>query len=564
MRKMIYGSTLLLTFVYLSVTSAAAQDVATLKSLKPFSVSGTVGIGIGTYGVSGVPSRARNFSYLISGSPVISVYGISFPVGIVVSDQQRGFTQPFNQYGASPRYKWLTVHGGWRSVSFSPYTLGGAVFLGGGVEMNPGKLRLGFVYGRFNKAIEADSSKSTGYFTQIPAYKRTGYAAKVGYGTEDNHIDFIYLRAKDDSNSIRRPDAAYNIAPAENAVFGVSLKYKLFKHIVIESDVAGSLYTRDQGADTFSNELLKDAGLLNKLIKINAASQALTAGQASLGYESQAFNVRVQYKRADPNFQSMGAYYFETDVENYTLIPSFFLMKRHLIINGSIGWQHDNILKDKSFRSNKTIGNVNVGYNAQLFGVSVQYSNYGISQDRGLNPVIDTLRVSRTNHNVNGMFRLSFNNEQLSQSFILVANYQALVDLNKSTAGGTETNSKTGNLSWQGGLLKWGLNISASYNYTVADAPMLHSVIQGPSLGLDKQLWQSRVTLNTNWSYQLQTNNDIKAGKYLSGSFTGSVRVSKRNAVNATLGYLQSISDDVSQSPSFKEFRTNFTYAYTF
>lgn len=564
MRKLIYKATLLLAFVYLPVMIASAQDMAALNKQKPFSVSGTIGVGIGTYNVSGVPSRARSFSYLVSGSPVVSVYGISFPVGIVVSDQQRGFTQPFNQYGASPRYKWLTVHGGWRSVTFSPYTLGGAVFLGGGVEMNPGKLRLGFVYGRFNKAIEADSTKSTSYFSQIPAYKRTGYAAKIGYGTEDNHIDFIYMRAKDDSNSIRRPDALYNITPAENAVFGVSLKYKLFKHIVIESDVAGSLYTRDQGADTFSNELLKDAGVLNRLVKINASSQALTAGQASLGYEAQAFNIRVQYKRVDPNFQSMGAYYFETDVENYTLIPSFYFMRRRLIVNGSIGWQHDNILKDKSFRSNKTIGNVNVAFNEQAFGASVQYSNYGISQDRGLNPVIDTLRVSRTNHNVNAMLRYTLANEQLQQSFILVGNYQALVDLNKSTAGGTETNSKTGNLSWQGAFLKSGFNVSASYNYTVADAPFLHAVIHGPSVGLDKQLWQSRITLNTNWSYQLQTNNDTKAGRYISGTFTGSVRVSKRNALNATLGYLQSISDDEQQSPSFKEFRTNFTYAYTF
>lgn len=564
MRKLIYKSRLLLSFVCLPVIIASAQEVDQLARQKPFSLSGTIGVGIGTYSVSGVPSRARNFSYLFSGSPVVSLYGISFPVGIVVSDQQRGFTQPFNQYGASPRYKWLTVHAGWRSLQFSPFTLGGAVFLGGGVEMNPGKLRLGFVYGRFNKAVEADSSHTTSVFTQIPAYKRTGYAAKIGYGTEENHVDFIYMRAKDDSNSIRKPDASYNITPAENAVFGVSLKYKLFKHITIESDVAGSLYTRDQSSDTFSNELLKDAKLLTRLIKINASSQALTAGQASLGYEAQTFNVRLQYKRVDPNYQSMGAYYFETDVENYTIAPSVYLMQRRLIVNGSLGWQHDNILKDKSLRSKKTIGNVNVGYNVQKFGMNVQYSNYGISQDRGLNPVIDTLRVARTNHNVNTMTRFSFSNERLSQNIILVGTYQALVDLNKSTASGSETNSKTANISYQVGLLKAGVNLSAIYNYTVADAASFHTVIHGPSVGVDKQLWQSKLNLNTNWSYQLQSNNGVKAGHFISGTFTGSVRVSKKNAVNATLSYLQSVSEDVSQSPSFKEFRTNFTYAYTF
>ncbi|BAV10034.1 hypothetical protein SAMN05421788_1011464 [Filimonas lacunae] len=564
MRQLMYKSGLLPVFVCLSFSFLHAQDIDQLAKQKPVSISGTVGIGIGTYKVSGIPSRARKFSYLVSGSPVVSLYGISFPVGIVVSDQQRGFTQPFNQYGASPRYKWLTVHAGWRSLTFSPYTLGGAVFLGGGVEVNPGKLRLGFIYGRFNKAIEADSSKSSNVFTQIPAYKRTGYAAKIGYGTEENHIDFIYLKAKDDSNSVRKLPSSYNITPAENAVFGVSFRYKILKHILLEGDGAGSLYTRDLGADTFSNELLKDAKLLTRIAKINASTQALTAAQAAIGYEAKAFTVKLQYKRIDPNYQSMGAYYFETDVENYTVAPSFFLLQRKLVVSGSLGWQHDNILKDKSFRSNKTIGNVNVGYNVQSFGANVQYSNYGINQSRGLNPVIDTLRVARTNHNLNGMARFSFNSDQLTQNIILVANYQAMVDLNSFTAANSETNSKTGNLSYQVGFVKPGVNVSAVYNYTVADAPSVHTVIHGPSLGLDKQLWQSKLLLNTNWSYQLQSTNSVKAGHYISGSFTGSVRVSKRNSVNATLTYLRSASEDETLNPSFSEFRTNFTYAYTF
>ena len=124
---------------------ASAQDIDNLVHAKPFVISGTAGLGLGTYSSSGISARAKSFSYLFSGSPVVSIYGIAFPLSIVVSDQQKSFTQPFNQYGVSPHYKWITVHGGWRSLTFSPYTLAGYNFLGMGVELNPGKLRAAFM-----------------------------------------------------------------------------------------------------------------------------------------------------------------------------------------------------------------------------------------------------------------------------------------------------------------------------------------------------------------------------------------------------------------------------------
>jgi hypothetical protein len=114
--------------------------------------------------------RERSFSYLFNGAPTITIYGISFPFSVVISDQQRGFRQPFNQYGISPQYKWLTVHAGWQSITWSPFTLAGYNFLGGGVEATPSKWRLGFIYGRFNKAIEENSTQPLSF--QTPAYKQ--------------------------------------------------------------------------------------------------------------------------------------------------------------------------------------------------------------------------------------------------------------------------------------------------------------------------------------------------------------------------------------------------------
>ncbi|MEP6611948.1 MAG: hypothetical protein ABJA76_08695, partial [Mucilaginibacter sp.] len=247
MKQLAYST---LFFIQLMLLNFAvkAQDVSQLGDQKPFVINGTVGMGLGTYSASGIDNRQRSFSYLFSGAPNISVYGVTFPFSIVVSDQQRGFRQPFNQYGISPTYKWVTLHLGWQSIQWSEFTMAGYNLLGAGVELNPGKLRLGFVYGRFNKAIESDLAQPLLF--QTPAYKRTGFSAKMGYGTERNHLDVTVLNAKDDPNSLKVTPITTELQPAQNLVLGITSKWSFLKHFVWDIDVAGSLYTRNITADS--------------------------------------------------------------------------------------------------------------------------------------------------------------------------------------------------------------------------------------------------------------------------------------------------------------------------
>ena len=430
-----------------------AQDIQQLVKQKPIVISGSLGLGIGTYSSSGIPARQRAFSYLFNGAPSLSLYGVAFPFSVVVSDQQRGFTQPFNQYGISPTYKWVTIHAGWQSLQWSPYTLAGYNFLGGGAELNPGKLRFGFIYGRFNKAIEEDPLRITS-FSQTPAYRRIGLSTKIGYGTERNHLDLTLLKAKDQVGSLANRPTSFNLTPGENLVLGVSGKFSFLKHFVVGFDAAGSLYTRNLLADTVGNLQLNRLNFIKGLVHLNASTQFLTAGNTSLGYQAKNYNVLVRYKRIDPDFKSMGAYYFENDVQNYTVEGGVKLLKGLMQVNGTFGLQNDNLLHDKAYQSNRKIGSVNANYNKPNYGIDVRYSNYGITQDRGLNPIVDTLRVAKTNHNLNAMLRYSITDSLLSHSFILVANLQSLVDLNTFTSAQSLSNSKTANLSYQLGLQK--------------------------------------------------------------------------------------------------------------
>ena len=547
----------------LSFFAANAQDVGNLVQQKPFAISGVLSVGLGTYSSDGITPRERGFSYLFSGSPTVSIYGVSFPFSVVVSDQQRGFRQPFNQYGISPTYKWVTVHAGWQSIAWSPFTLAGYNFLGGGVELNPGKLRLGFIYGRFNKAIEPNPNQSSAFF-QTPAYKRTGYAARVGYGTYRNHLDFTFLSAKDDSTSLINKPTAPGLTPASNIVLGISSKLTFFKHFDWSFDVAGSLYTRNLASDTLGSLDLEKAKFIKTLIRINSSTQFLTAAETHFGYQNKNYNIALMYRRIDPDYKSMGAYYFETDVANYTVNGSITLLQNKVRLNGSLGFQNDNLRHDRTATSHRDISSLGVAYNTPAYGAEIHYSNYGITQDRGLNPLIDTFRVARTNYNFNGLLRYTLSKDSLlSHSFFLIGSLQSLVDLNHFTSLQNQTNSKTANLSYQLGFLKTGLSINANYSYTVADLPAIHTVLTGPTFGVNKLLNKGKLNLSANISYQQQQNNNKNAGSVINGILNGSYQLSRRDAVNLSFIYLKSNSKDATL-PSFNEQRTVFNLTHAF
>ncbi len=221
---------ILLTSLFSGILSynVMSQNVESMINEKPVKFSGSLSAQFLGYSTTRERPSRDPFVWTLSGSPTLSVYGFNVPFSFVISPKQRNFRQPFNQFGMSPYYKWLTVHAGYRNVNFSRYTMAGHTFLGGGIEATPGNFRLGFVYGRFLKAIE-DDSLNVEYV--IPTYQRTGYSMKIGYGPQSNYVDLIMFKAKDDTGSIDTPDPAADVIPGENLVFGIKTFQRFLKKI---------------------------------------------------------------------------------------------------------------------------------------------------------------------------------------------------------------------------------------------------------------------------------------------------------------------------------------------
>ncbi|HEY0109211.1 MAG TPA: hypothetical protein VGB67_06245, partial [Fibrella sp.] len=180
-----------------SVHATRPDSVTSEPAAPAIQLAGEVTLSTGFYAMTGLEApRAQAMPWSLSGNLTINTRsGWNVPVRLVWSSQNNQYRQPYNQLGASPRYKdWLTLHAGYRNIVFSPLTLAGHTFLGVGLELNPGLLRVGAIVGKFNRAIDASYADPD----QVATFLRTGYSIKLGVGNQQNYLDLIVLRVADD------------------------------------------------------------------------------------------------------------------------------------------------------------------------------------------------------------------------------------------------------------------------------------------------------------------------------------------------------------------------------
>ena len=379
------------------------------------------------------------------------------------------------------------------------------------------------------------------------------------------------LRAKDDTTSLASSSLTpeQNVAPAENLVVGVTSRLLLVKHFLVEIDAAASAYTRD----VFATEVQAEAKnplfkLFGNLITPRLSTQLTQATQAAVGYQDKWGSLKLQYKRIDPNFQTMGAYYFQSDIESYTVATSLNILKGKARLSASYGKQIDNLANNKNAGTGRSIGSLMGSFNpTPVFGLDVSLSNYGLSQKAGLRPLIDTLRIAQNNFSTTVNTRYSIFNEDVSHILTLTASHQQLSDLNDATSAQTENDNQNINLGYflQQNRSGFGLNLMLSYTQTSMPVtiPATESKVKfyGPTLGTNYSFFKRKLTTSANASYLI--NQQLgETGKVMTISANAGYQLSKKQSISLMLNYLNS--NTGIQSEKFNEFRGNIGYGISF
>lgn len=548
-----FGQILLFLLLLFTLT-VHCQELSNLKSQKPFNFNGNLNFG-GSYYHNSSPSafRATPSSYFIQGNISLSFYGFEVPLSITYRDAQSSFTGPFRRIGISPSYKWVKIHAGYSSVNFSPYILSGMPLLGGGVELNPKKLRLGFIAGT------AQSPKFITDATQeniswIQPNKRIIQSYRLGYGTSNNYIDILMLRGTETEKYTNAPDSLFS-SPSSNLVLGLQNQLSLIKNrLVFKINVATSAISRNDFASIDSAEITKKwYTLANKLLPVNQSSRVVLAGDVSLNFTLNALSFGIKYDRIDPQYASFGTYYFRDDYENYTINTGFGLFKDHLFINGSFGLSRNNLLQQRSATSIQKIYQVNA--NAQItrnLGFSALLTNFNFNQEASLTQIDDSLKFVQVSKNYMIAPYWNVSNKKNSHAVQLTYNAQTVEDIQLET---------TNNLS----------AISLSYSFRNKATGISTNLIgfrngnnfqsqqakqNGMSLSLSKSFVKNKYSLRTRINFSKNTVDALDDGSTFGAQLSGNARIIRNYSLSMQMGLIKK--NSIFQR-SYQEFRAGTT-----
>lgn len=556
---------LLVFFSFKSFT----QDLSRLKEQKPISVSGGINLNIGTYNsLSGNQTRLDPFSWTLSASPTLNLYGVQLPFFFLLNKQSRSLAGPFQQFGVSPSYKWVKAHLGYRNLMFSPYTLGGRLFNGAGLELNPGKLRFAVIYGQFQKAemgyLDANNPTNPNLPNGLmPAYQRNGFAAKLGFGTTQNHFDITFLKIKDIQNSITFPVDFGKVTPDENTVLGVSQQFLFFKHLFWRSDVAVSLYTRDVRREMLEEKDLAKYSFVTKIVDIRKGTSLGWAGETTLGLQFNTFSIQGQYKLISADYQSMGAYFFNTDMEEYSGAASISALQGKVQLSGTYGIQKDNVSKLKEYTTTRNIGSANLNIQfSRTLGLSVNYSNYGTSQNIP-NQIIDTVKISQLNQSLMIAPRWFKTSGTVSHAVNGVLSYQNANDLNTISKVRTDFNNLFGSLTYSYGMPTRKMTFTPGLLFIRNLLPIYNTSSMGLSFSAQRGSKKNNFNTSLSLNYTQNAQEQVNTGSTFNARLNTTYRLTKKQQFNVSLSTIVN-SDNKNERRNFSELYMNAGYGISF
>ena len=322
MKRMItYKASVLVFGLLIASFGLQAQRIDEFGNLKKIKMSGGVSFNQSLYYASGIDSRFNPYSYVLSGNLNFDIWGIAVPLSFTYSNQNLSYTrQSFNVVGLSPTYKDWTFHGGYRSMSFSKYSLSGHTYLGGGVEYKKDKWTFKTMGGRLLRGVEYDTTNNV-----PPSYDRWGGGFQVSYTDKGNSVAFNTFHALDLESSIAAFPESEGVRPGENQVYSLSLKRKLSSKLSWTFEGARSGTTSDRrDSSTGDQKILSAVYFLSNTTNTSYSN----AFNTSFNWSLEKLKFGAAFERVDPDYTTMGAYYMNADFQNVTLNASRPILKK--------------------------------------------------------------------------------------------------------------------------------------------------------------------------------------------------------------------------------------------
>ncbi|HET8858813.1 hypothetical protein [Marivirga sp.] len=559
----------------LSIFKLKGQDLSQIGKGEAIKVNGGVSVSQLFNSSFGGENRRDPYNYYLNGNLNFSIYGLSIPLTFNFSNQQFGFQQPFNQYGVSPTYKWITLHAGYTSMSFSPYTLSGHLFLGGGIELRPdGPWSVSAMAGRLQKSIAADTVAGND-----PMYRRFGYGTKVGYSGDGYQLNLILFKSKDDSNSIDYVPQDSEVLPEENMVVSLNGSTTLFSQFALSFEYAQSALSRNLASDAINREVFAPFPKNNVFFTHRLSTSYYHAFKSNLNYGGKGFTIGLGYERVDPEYKTHGAYYFNNDLENITVNGATQLFENKLSISSNVGLQRDNLNGQKMNQMTRWVGALNLNYTAsEKLNLSSSYSNFQTytnirSQFEDINnpnPLVqpsDTLNFTQISQNLNFNANYILKSTE-DKSTALTANLSAQQTIDEQ-GGETQNSGSTfynGNFGYVNQWKPLELNLSASMNVSLQEALDMQNLTVGPVFSASKSLFEKQLRLSLSLAFNNSYSNSQLQTTIINCRLSATYSLKEKHNFSFTNAFInrKSAGNEVSEGTISAVYNGTLTYSYQF
>ena len=546
-------SVFMLTVWSHTVHAQNVEEVLEFRKKKPFKISGSISANATQFNSTPKQSR-QSFTYQLSGSINMSLYELlNIPISFNLNNYGAKFSYPSlpNRLSLHPSYKWIRAHIGDVSMSFSPYTLNGHQFTGAGIELTPGRWQISAMGGRLLRRVDADSLNPS----IRPNYERWGYGGKVRYEADKFALGGTVFTAKDKMSNISFDTDALGIYPKGNIAIGLEGTLSIIKDLKLSLEYGLSIMQRD--------------------LRVKEKSY-YHAFKADLAYSFLGNTIGIGYERISPDYETLGAYYFNNDYENFTINYSrnFFENKMGIALSGGV--QRDDLSGQKQEKNKRFVGSANINFTpSEKFSASVSLSSYQAHRnikssfdyinERTPYENLDTLRFTQLNNSIdmNLNWRLR-NSETQSHTLSANASYQEAAD-------------KQGRYIMPGNLTRF-MNLGA--NYGIDFTPLDFSVTAGinasnnyvsrknvltigPALTCSKHLFKKALTTGLTLSFNQTQEAGRKLATIYNARWHASYRFLKRHGLNASIAYQhRSLSEATLTNSS--SLTSQISYSYSF
>lgn len=540
------------------------DEIATrIRQEEYLRIAGSMQLELRMNSAQGLVPRADAFALRGQSNLLLDIVGVKVPFAAAFSDGDLTYRLPaYAFYGASPSYRWITLHLGDRSMNFSPYTLAGHSFRGIGVALKPGNFYFAAMSGRLRRAQAEDA----GAIQDIDgAYRRSGWGIKTGFDNGQHQFMVILFRAKDDPDSMELPDSS-EILPQENLILGLQGKSRIGDHLSVELDLARSALTRDSRSPETTTPINGFSMRMFGLYTPRYSSGYHNATKLKVNFTPNAGVFHLTYERIDPGYRTLGALFFNNDQENVSVGAQLPLLKKKIRLNVNGGVQRNGLEDGSTSASRRFIGAID--FSAALspkFQVNLNGSNMSNTNRYRLVTIpviqVDSIVLLQTNLNLqasatylagpgqNSVFNAIFT----YQTAHAIENEEVLPDQSNTFYMGMVSHT------WRTPGNNWVVSTSGLAHFT--QTHNLEQWLLGPALSISKYLLKEKLRIGFNSACSLVYAGRSFEGRVFDLRFEGGCNITKQQHISMRTSKVWS---DAGSASTFSDWNMALAYRLVF